>query len=90
MVPPGNAVNGEGSVSRLVGWLVGWQVGQSDVSGSLEAVPNAPVQHAMPTPMGGTDARVTVPPRNAVNGEGDDPPHRWSKRPHSLRAADRG
>jgi hypothetical protein len=77
-VPPGNTVIGEVSVSRSSGWsdgwLVSWPAGQSDDSGSLETEPNAPAQHTTPTPMGNTDVRVMVPPGNAVNGEGDDPP----------------
>ncbi len=54
------------SVGRLVGWLAGW----SDGLESLEAAPNAPVQPAMLTPTGDAGVRVTVPPGNAVNGEG--------------------
>jgi hypothetical protein len=77
-VPPGNAVIGDGSVGwwggRLDGRLVGRLAGQSDGLGSLKATPNAPVQHTMPTPTGNADARVTVPPRNAANSEGDNPP----------------
>jgi hypothetical protein len=73
-VPPGNAIIGDGLVGwsggRLDGWLVGQPAGWLDGSESLEAAPNAPAQHTMPTPMGSADARVTVPPGNAVNGEG--------------------
>jgi hypothetical protein len=77
-VPPGNAVIGDGLVGRSGGWsdgwLVGWPAGQSEGSRSLETVPNTPAQHTMPTPMGNANAGVTVPPGNAVNGEGDNPP----------------
>jgi hypothetical protein len=77
-VPPGNTFIGEVSVGRAGGrsdgWLFGLLAGWSDGLGSLKAAPNAPAQHRMPTPMGDADARVTVPPGNAVNGEGDDPP----------------
>jgi hypothetical protein len=77
-VPPGNAIIGDGLVRRLGGWsdgqLVSWPAGWSDGLGSLKAALNAPVQHTLPAPMGSTDARVTVPPENPVNGEGDNPP----------------
>jgi hypothetical protein len=73
-VPPGNAVIGDGSVGwlgvRVDGWLVVQPAVRSDGLESLKAELNAPVQHTMPTPMGNADARVTVPPRNAVNGGG--------------------
>jgi hypothetical protein len=58
------------SVSRMVGWSAGWLVGWSNGLGSLEATLNAHVQPAMPTPLGDAGARVTVPPGNAVIGEG--------------------
>ncbi len=77
-VPPGNGVIGDGLVGQLGSrsdvWLVGQPAGQSDGSGSLEAAPNIPAQHTIPTPTGNADARVTVPPGNAVNSEGDNPP----------------
>jgi hypothetical protein len=62
------------SVSRLVGWSVGQSAGQSDghLNGleSLEAALNAHAQPAMPTPTGNAGARVTVPPNNAIFGDG--------------------
>ncbi len=44
----------------------------------------------MPTPTGNADARVTVPPGNAVNGEGDNPPTvgRNTHTPRMLRTED--
>jgi hypothetical protein len=78
MVPPGNAIIGDGLVGRAGGqsdgWLVGHLAGWSDGLRSLKAALNAPAQHTMPTPMGNTDAWVMVPPGNAINGEGDNPP----------------
>ncbi len=93
-VPPGNAVIGDGSVGWSGSWsdgqLVGRQESWSDGLGSLKAAPNAPVQHTMPTPTGNADARVTVPPGNAVNGEGDSPPTVGPNAhiPHMLRTED--
>ncbi len=61
-------------VGRSIERLVGRPVGRLDGLGSLEAALNAPAQYTMPTPMSNADARVAIPPGNAVNSEDDDPP----------------
>jgi hypothetical protein len=47
---------------------------EMDGLASLVASPDIAAQPALPSTMGDTDARVTVPLRNTINGEGDDPP----------------
>jgi hypothetical protein len=61
-------------VGQLVGWSVGWLAGWLDSSlnglESLKAALNTHAQPAMPTPTGDAGVRVTVPPGNAIIGEG--------------------